>query len=501
MSEASRKSYNTMSDLRKSISAILSGRMIVRISGVVFTPLLVRILTKSQFGTYGVILSLFTVVTVVSQIGLPSAIRKHVAGFTGQNSKQSTLLFGGTGLALLYGLGVGIIVLFVMNLSWVHSQEYEKYLIVLAVAVILRNIFDSFRAGFYGRQQEAIAEKLDIARRLVYITSALVLAVLGFGVLGVFVGYTLAYFVMIPAVVYLVHKEFGLTSLTERTELSNLSGRLVRYGALQAVGGIAALMLYKTDILLINYFRSATETAAYQAALFPAELIWFVPAAIQGAMLQNVARHWSSRNIDAINADLDSSMRYAVLSLILFGVGLLGLSKEFLTIYFGPEYSTSVFPLQILIIGTFFYGINRVIVPVLQATGRLRYNETVTVSALVLNIILNVILIPRFGITGAAIGTGISYTSVVVGSLLILHYTEFRLLRRETAIQLGATLLIFAVPYLTLTTWINLSPFISLIVFPPIGAVLFSSACLVTGIVDIEFVKKRANKLVPIGPT
>ncbi len=475
--------------------------MVVRLSGVIFTPILVRILTKSQFGTYGVILSLFTVVTIVAQVGLPSAIRKHVAGFTGQNSKQSILLLGGAGLALLYGLGVGIIVLFIMNLPWVHSQGYGKYLIVLAVAVTLRNLFDSFRAGFYGRQQEAVAEKLDIARRMVYIVSALGLSVLGFGVLGVFIGYTLAYFVMIPAVVYLVHKEFELTSLTEQTGLSELSGQLIRYGALQAVGGIAALMLYKTDILLINYFRSSTETAAYQAALFPAELIWFVPAAIQGAMLQNVARHWSSRDIDAINADLDSSMKYAVLSLILFGVGLLGLSKEFLTVYFGPEYSTSVLPLQILIIGTFFYGVNRVIVPVLQATGRLRYNETVTVSALALNVILNVLLIPRFGITGAAIGTGVSYTSVVVGSLIILHTTEFRLLQRETAIQLGATLLIFAVPYLTLTTWINLSPLISLIVIPPIGAVLFSSACLVTGVVDIEFVKNRAYKLVSLGST
>jgi O-antigen/teichoic acid export membrane protein len=232
-------------------------------------------------------------------------------------------------------------------------------------------------------------------------------------------------------------------------------------------------LLYRTDILLVEFFKGGTFTALYQSAITPAEMIWFVPSAIQLAFLQHTTSLWSSDQVGEINENIQTGFKYSVLSLTLFGVGLVVLAEPFLTVYFGPEYVDAATTLQVLVFGTFFFGITRVIVPVFQATGWVRYTELITVGALVLNVLLNVTLIPRYGIIGAGIGTGLSYVAIFVGNVTLWKHSQFDVVPLKWAGKLVITQGVFAALFLGIVRSVDLAPWLSLLVFPPSGLMLF----------------------------
>jgi O-antigen/teichoic acid export membrane protein len=279
-----------------------------------------------------------------------------------------------------------------------------------------------------------------------------------------------------------------------KEDIATYGKEITSFGGYQLIGGLSAMLLYKTDILLVEFFKGSTSTALYQSAITPAEMIWFVPSAIQLAFLQHTASLWSDQNISKINEDLQLGTKYAVLSLTLFGVGLFALADPFLTVYFGPDYVGAATTLRILIFGTFFFGITRVVGPVLQATGWVRYTEFIAVGALIVNILLNVIFIPRYGIVGAGVGTGISYVAVFIGYIIVWNHSQFDLLPLCWVGKLMMSQGIFAVIFLGTVRLSNFSPIVSLVILPPLGLLLFVGINVTTGNIPIQSVKNHLKQ-------
>jgi O-antigen/teichoic acid export membrane protein len=140
----------------------------------------------------------------------------------------------------------------------------------------------------------------------------------------------------------------------------------------------------------------------------------------------------------------------------------------------------------VLIAGTFFFGITRVVTPVLQATGWVRHTELITFGALVLNVVLNTLLIPRYGIIGAGIGTGISYVGIFVGIVVLWTYSPFNFVPARWAAKLAITQGGFAILFLGLVRLVDFSPLVSLLVFPPLGLMLFLGINVISGYVPTQ---------------
>jgi O-antigen/teichoic acid export membrane protein len=352
---------------------------------------------------------------------------------------------------------------------------------LLGLAIVPHNLYSVFRGAFYGRQQEQKIEAIHVLRQVLYVTCGLALATVGFGLMGVFVGYVLSTFLSAVVTGWMVRRDFGLSFSQVTGSATRYTRKVARYGGAQAIGGVAAMLLYQVDVLLTNYFGTATEAGLYKAALIPAQFIWVVPIVIQMSLLQNASNHWANGRTEAITANVRNGLRYAFLALTLFGIGLYALSEEFLRIYFGMGFGGSVLPLKILIVGSFFFGLDRILTPVLQSTGWIAYSQTVSVLGLIANIVLNIVLIPRYGIVGAAIATSLSYVVIFIGGLLVWRRTEFGYLKRRTVLSISVTFAAFALVYIPLVDEVALGDIASLIVLPPLGGLIFFVICLLTG--------------------
>ena len=460
-----------MTSLLRSISSILSGRIVLLLVGVFFTPILVRLISQEQYGLFASVMAAHTIFALVYKGGLFDAIRKTVAEYGDSKEDLSAIAVASFTLTTIYG-SIATVIVALLLLFGIIPQQYEIYVWILLGAILFDCISVIPKGYFYGTQQEYISEIFKIVGKVVYSASALILAYLGYGLVGVFAGFVLSSIVVsIVSLLLLFYKASFNIQLGKRTV--DFGKHLASYGGFQLIGGLSAVLLYKTDILLVEYFQGQASTALYQSAIVPAEMLWIVPSAIQAAFLQDTAKNWAQNNTEKINDNIREGVKYSLLSLSLFGVGLFVLAEPFITVYFGPQYSDSALSLRILIVGVVLMGVTRPINAVLQATGWVRQTELVSAGALVINIMCNVILIPRFGIIGAAVGTTISYTAMFVAKLLLWYWSEFKLITVAWAGKIAITQVLFLIGFLIIVSRVQLEPLVSLISFPFVGLLLF----------------------------
>lgn len=183
------------------------------------------------------------------------------------------------------------------------------------------------------------------------------------------------------------------------------------------------LLLQNTDILMIGYFLTPEQGAIYFAAAKTMALVMFVHYAVGSAM----AKRFSALNARGDKAELRAFARDAVhwtfwpslgaaLIILLFGKPLLWL--------FGPQFVAG-YPIMFILVAGFLgraaMGPSEFL---LNMLGEQKACAAVIFSAAILNIILQIILVPRLGIHGAAIATAIS---LVTGALMNTIVARHRL--------------------------------------------------------------------------
>ncbi|MDB2265752.1 flippase [Halorubrum ezzemoulense] len=481
-----------MSTVLRSIFSIFSGKAANLLISLAFTPVLVRIVSQEQYGLYVSVFAGFSIFTLLAKGGLFDATRKVIAENVTEQKTVSDIVSVSLIISIGYGVGAVSVATIAMLIGVVPSR-YVPFVWILLLAVVFGNIFSIVRGTFYGQQREHVAEILHVGRRVFYVVIGLTLAYIGYDLQGLFAAYSVSFVVIgIFGIAYVRrHFEFSIPSIEKIKEHGQ---EVATFGGFQLLGGVSAAFLYKADILLVEYFRTSTATALYNSAIVPAEMIWFVPSIIQMAFLQHTASLWADDDIEGINEQIRTGVKYSILALTLFGVGLFALAEPFLQVYFGGNYVAAADTLRLLILGTFFFGISRVIVPVFQATGWVRHTELVTFGALWVNILLNIILIPRYGIIGAGIATSVSYAMLFAGNVCIWFYSPFEVVSLRWTTSLVLAQGVFAVMFLVIVSIAEVSSLVSLLVFPPLGLVLFVGINILFGQISIRDLRSQVKE-------
>nr|WP_303647328.1 polysaccharide biosynthesis C-terminal domain-containing protein [Haloarchaeobius sp. FL176] len=242
--------------------------------------------------------------------------------------------------------------------------------------------------------------------------------------------------------------------------------------------------LYHVDVILLRFYSGEAVTAYYRVSLLFAEFLWFVPLALQTVLLQSTSRLFERERYAQIKAISARITRYTVLLTALLAIGIAGLSPIVVPLLYSQEFTTSLLPLFILLPGAFGFAVARPILAIGQSSGRLNSLVVAAGVAAVLNLVLNVALIPRFGAVGAALATSTAY-----GSMLALHIWSARRIGFDPfadirPVRTGVTVLVSAVPILWLSTVVT-PDLLAVAVVPPMGLLIYTTVAFVTGALDV----------------
>jgi O-antigen/teichoic acid export membrane protein len=460
------------------------GRLLVF---AVFIPLLVRVIGEGQYGYYALVMATFLPLRKLFNMGLFEASKTYVTRAEGDvetTLTTSSLLLHTAALVV----GVPALVLVILALP-VEPVLQTSYLVIIP-ALVGEQLYNFGRGVLHSRGRESLVEPLIPLRSVILAAVGLWLAHQGYGVPGVFAGFAAGFMIAGVGAMVLAVREVGVPVRALITVDRESLQTLIRFGVPSMAMGIAIIGLYKTDVLLVGYFLSSTQTGYYRAALQVSEFIWVVAVAMEMMMIQTTTGLWSDGEHNKITELLGRMIKYVVLLTTLLVIGVFVLNDEFLRTYFGAGFIASKQPLKILLPGVLFFSVARVIWPVMQAGGHLRGLLGIIYGSLATNILLNLLLIPRFGIVGASISTSFSYGLMAVLHVWIARENDVRPLSRLPVVRLVAIAGITLAVLMSIDTRLGL--FGSFTVVPIVGLILYSGLLVVFGVVSI----KEARQLV-----
>jgi O-antigen/teichoic acid export membrane protein len=240
---------------------------------------------------------------------------------------------------------------------------------------------------------------------------------LGYGVTGVMASYVLASIAYCAVLIYTCRNDFGLRLRRFKVTAS----KILAFGWKNAAANGVNLVNLSADTLLVAYFLTTRDVGYYGVAIILSRIFLAIPGAIQIITFPASSEYLARKDLKTLQTMIEKSMKYT--SCILFPIAVaLGLfAGGVVGLLYGTEYTQSVGPLVILVVGSATLGILGSVGGTLYGLGRPELALMGGIATASTNVTLNLLLIPLFGIIGAAFATA---TSFIFGTVLVSYLIQ-----------------------------------------------------------------------------
>lgn len=456
------------------------------------TPIITAVLGPTGYGEFRTVAAVFAILMIF----VTSGITKGVQKFTGQRKTRewrSNVIGFYLRIALAVALVVAVSLLAFTSIgvtAFFVGHGFAVYFYVLAVLVFAAQLREYTRRTLLGLDLEHYSEPLTVIDTIVSVVVGLLVAIFWASntteqVIGLLIGHIVAGFTVTAIGFPLICRRIDVSRLFKPTPSNYPIREFLSFNGMTIVHLLLITSLYKVDIILITRFLGPSEAGIYAAALALAEYLWFVPASLQNLLIHSTSDLWEDRRINTINDIASRATRYTVLVVTLMALGIAALATHFIPLYYPDEFIGAVEPLYVLLPGAVAFAIARPTFSIGQGNGNLRPLIVASGVAALLNLVLNIVLIPRFGIIGAAVATSIGYASMLVMHTWSARSLGFNPLNDLRAGRIIATAVLSAIPIFGVAALIE-NNLLAMIVVPIVGATIYTVVAVVTGAVDID---------------
>lgn len=476
------------SKILRGVLSVIGGEAAILLVAIITTPIITRILGSGGYGDYAFILSMLSIITIFTRMGISAGIRKYIV--EDRNEKQwRERVFGfyfQLGMALAIVSSAAVAVFSFSGLAGQYfGEEFRVYFYLLCGIVLAEQFIYVFRYTLMGLGYEHYSEPLIVGKRVLFAVVGISLAYVGYGVTGLLAGTIIAAAIASVAAFFLLREKISMSTAFRSIPPKVPYRELIGFNISNTIFVLLTISLYHTDILLLQPFVGSEQTGFYKAALVIAEFLWFAPIAIQTVFIHSTSEMWSKNQYERITRIASQTTRYTLGLSVLLALGLASLSDPFVPLYFGTEFEATIVPLLLLLPGALGFAVARPIFAIGQAKGDLRILIYATGTAAVINLVLNLLLIPRYGMNGAAVATSIGY-----GSMIVFHIWSARKIGFDPIADLRLSRIAvtagFSAPVIFGLAHLLTHDILSLIVVPPIGFVVYSTFALKTRAIDPE---------------
>lgn len=389
------------------------------VTGLV-VPVYSRLLGIEGYGQYAYYVALLMLASQPANCGMRVTLTKYIAERRADPAwHRAVASYAGrvtASAAAIVGLGVLLLVL----LS-ARSAFQAALLAVMVVGILWTEQVHQHASGIlYGLQREEESTVPASVGLALGGAVGVALVILDFGLLGALTGMLLSGALVAAVTLHLARRALDSGSAVEQ-EPELPRPELLRFGLWSMAYAGIAMMLYSIDVLLVRHFAGDHQTGLYAAAVQWSEFVWFVPIAIEGVMLQSTAQLWAHGQVERITQLMSRLMRYVALATAFLLLYVLVFAEHIVTVYFGADFRDAAVPLQLLIPGAFAFSLARVMRPVIQARGGVVLLLKIIAAVTVVNVLLNVLLVPRWGASGAAVAASLSFIGATALFIWVLE--------------------------------------------------------------------------------
>ncbi len=400
-----------MKRLLKRAAGTLGLRVFYTLLTFVTSVVMARLLGPSGFGTYTYATSWAYLLAIPATLGFDGLVGREVAIYESQsawNYLRGLLRWANT-LVLLSSVAVAVIGSAIAAF-WYGEQGDDSqlvlcfFLVMISLPLVgLRNIRRGSMRGLHQIVLGLVPEML--------VAPVLLLAFIGIAAVWLQESFTAVWAVG----AYTVASGITLvlsTILLARSLPSDVKAVLPSYHRfdwiVQAWPFVLLESIYvlnaRADVLMLGSLNGIEAAGIYAPVNRGAQLIVFILMAFNGPLSPTIASLYADGKKQELQKILIKTARVCLLVSAIATVILLSLGQQYLLV-FGPEFVQGIDSLRILCVGQVLYVLVGLAPMVLSMTGHAQFTAATGLIGAVINIVLNFILIPLYGVNGAAIAT------------------------------------------------------------------------------------------------
>jgi len=427
---------------------LLFGQYANRLILFAFYVVLARLQSDVFVGKYAIATTYAGFVFILASFGMERLVLREVSRRPENMVRLLATSFRSQILMWLIILPFACVIVLFLN----YEKQIVNTIWLLMLWVPFSSLYTVVNAIHQGMERMDISSMLGIASALQLLTIGTLVLFLGGGLLwvaGVMIWERFS--TTLLGIVLLRHCYASSSSGFGHKVFKTKS--LLREAIPFAWLGLLGTMYQRIDILIMPMFVTEAQIGQYASAYRILEALLVIPAMIASAAFPAMARSARS-SFSKYQEVAGKSLQYSLIASALVIVNLFVLAVPFITFIFGRQFTLAAYLLQILVWGMVFQSVNNTFGRCMIAADLEKYFFPLAAFALLSNIFLNLILLPRIGVAGAAIATIGSYAfSTLLHILVVLKHRVMPELR-ESMLTLMAFLLACVITLLAV--WIKL---------------------------------------------
>lgn len=402
------------------------GSLIGMFLGYAWLVIITRFLTPDEFGIFTLAQAIINISLIFVLFGTPKALDRFIPYYNarGEQGKTKMLIQDILKVTLVLSIIVGIILFLssgILSNTLFNESALSLMLKIMVLSIPLLTFIRVTSFSFIGFKELRYQVYLQqIALPLLKIILAVVIFALGYGLFGWAWMYILSLGGTVLLAFWFFRKDI-VSALSKVTEQSISFKRILSYSWPLSVNSIILIFLGQIDFLFLGAFRSSADVGVYR--------IYLYLVAILGLVLHSFAQIYKPVVSELVSKDKLEEVKetYKRVSKWIFNINAFGFlvillfGPDIVTILFTKSYLVAPVALFVLAAGRF---VNSSFGPEgmsLEAFGNTKLSMLNALIMLVTNLGLDFLLIPQYGILGAAIATAISVTVGGLAGLIEIY--------------------------------------------------------------------------------
>lgn len=381
--------------------------------------IIARYLGPSGKGVLALMMSFLAIVIMIGMVGLDEANVYFISSKKTSHRKIFTHALYQTIVLSFLSL-----VIFIIIKNWVLHNVLkgitQRYFYILLVLIPFYFFNQHTRTILLGHRSIYSFNLYVIAQFLILFMIQLIFIPI-YGLSGGVLSIIVATFILsISGIILLLR--YGAPSF--KIDLSALK-KSYGYGIRSQLGLVSSFLNRRLDIFIVNYFLNPYQVGLYAIAVATAELPWYFSAAAATVLFPWIA----DKSRDDAAKFTAYVLRNIIFITVIAIVFLILVGRLIITMLFGEAFQGSAVLMYILLPGILGLCVTKILGGHFQGSGRPELGTIMVVFSLIETIILDMVLIPKMGASGAAVASSIAYmTSAAIGLILFTKIWKVRLI-------------------------------------------------------------------------
>jgi O-antigen/teichoic acid export membrane protein len=370
--------------------------------GYIATFYFAHYLGAAVLGAYFLFLAYYGIFDLIGDGGFGGAAVKRISEGAEQNEYFTAYFI------LRVTLLSFSVVIFILVSPYIAGLQENGLLYLLIIALIAGTAASITGSNLYGTAQVGIMQVSNLMNTIVKNLVQILAVFIGFSLGGLIAGFIAG--TLAAIIINLKFIRLGLS----RCNRSHFTG-LMSFSIWTFLSSGGVLIFTYADTILIGLFMTETDVGIYRVAFQLTSVASFIVLTFHTVLFPRISKWHTEKNFSLIEYSIAKAFTYSLFVAIPITAGGIILSEKLLYYLYGASFVSGAPVLMILLFVQIVNIFMFLLTMCLNAMDMPRTSFYITAASAVLNIALNILLIPQFGIIGAAVA---SLVTILINAVL-----------------------------------------------------------------------------------